>query len=712
MALTATAVPRIQKDIISNLKLRSPCIDLQSFDRPNLIIKVATKDTSNALQSAMEPLIRTLKKKVSSTIIYAPTRTEVESIAGYLQQRFEAEGCSSIVRAQGYHAGMSDNQRYQAHVNYLTGETAVIVATIAFGMGIDKCDTRRIVHYGPPKTVEEYYQQIGRAGRDGLPAECIMYTSPSDFDRYLSDFYLGSLEGSAKEASVQSTKSLKEFALNREKCRRKSLLDFFHERPSFGERCGTCDNCKNMQKYGEDGKRDFGDVARIILAAVAGLREQGLTIVVQVANGKVLESYRYEWGTNGEALKTSLDSKRAALPKKVTIDQWKEFTTALVQKRYLEEVTKKKSVNGFDRSWTCFKLSQLGHHALNNTGLSIVLTVPESIREAERQQEMKRQRVLQKLEERGVKVDQLPQEEVEQGDGEVIRAYTKWHNYIATQEKNGNLERTAQLEELILLVQEWRSNAAVQFRMAPSSVLPEHILYSITYAAATLPRGIRVDKCALVSAGARARELDSLADILNDWAERYRPRSEEAALSQSKTDAAMVFPVGPVKPTLKWAYAVYKPNKKTGLASWESSYQRFENGESPQAIAMSPANGKPIQVATVVSHIQAGFELGYEVDLHRLASYSMLPTKGQWVQLEQAEEGKEINVVGDPTISGADGDTFTLTDLLRPIMGDEFSDTPYQERSEEGREKFSSWCQLAKWYMLLKRTGMTPKFIE
>merc|ERR1719199_2109272 len=98
-----------------------------------------------------------------------------------------------------YHGGMANKSREDAHVAFLSGKAQVIVATVAFGMGIDKPDIRRIVHYGPPKTVEEYYQQIGRAGRDGLTAHCELISSDSDFQNYASEFYVGGLTPEAKE---------------------------------------------------------------------------------------------------------------------------------------------------------------------------------------------------------------------------------------------------------------------------------------------------------------------------------------------------------------------------------------------------------------------------------------------------------------------------------------------------------------------------------
>jgi len=168
MALTATAVPRVQHDICQSLHLRSPKVFRQSFDRPNLVLKVIRKDRSMALASAMEPLVQALVASTKpeatqnqqstttrssssnlqqqSTIIYVPTRNQVDDVVAFLKQRLTQQQVHASV--EGYHAGMSLEERNRAHVNFLTGKTTVICATVAFGMGIDKPDTRRVIHYG------------------------------------------------------------------------------------------------------------------------------------------------------------------------------------------------------------------------------------------------------------------------------------------------------------------------------------------------------------------------------------------------------------------------------------------------------------------------------------------------------------------------------------------------------------------------------------
>jgi RecQ family ATP-dependent DNA helicase len=703
LALTATAVPRVQVDIMESLRLRNPLKSKQSFDRTNLKINVLKK--SGGVSTAMQGLVQALnvpnvRLTKESTIVYAPTRAQVEEVAMYLQKNVKT------AQVEYYHAGLPNEDRSRAHTNFLTGKTTVIVATVAFGLGIDKPDTRRVIHYGPPKTLEEYYQQIGRAGRDGLPAECTMFTSGPDLDRYKSDFYLGGLSGSAREATLQSMDALKSFSMNAEVCRRKSLLDYFEEVPAFGERCGTCDTCLSIVKHQGDTKRDFSNLgARVVLGAVFSLKEQGLSQILKVVGGNKVEDYRYASGKTVQAVQKMMADEKEKLSRKYPVDYYRDLVNPLVQKGYLSESSKSATVGDFQRSWTVYTVTHQGHTALRD-GSAITLPVPESVRELEVKEEEKRQRVLAKLEENGIQIDKLPQEEVEKGDGEVIRAYSKWHSYMESAQRAGKLERIPQLEALITVIEKWRSETAIKYRMAPGTVLAEHTLVSIAYTAASMMPGMKIDTPSLVAAGVRSKELDSLTDALGQWVDEVQPAV--AGSNDHSNNNRMI--LAHINPSNGWQHAAYKPVKKTGLATWESSYNRFANGESPPTIAMAPASGKPIQVATVVSHILDGITHGRAVDVERLAKFLPPPNKGEWEQFRMAEESTNIDVTADPNTSGINGEKFSMTEFLRPIMGDEFVDTPFTERSQPDKDKFGHLCNRLKWYMALRRVGYEPPF--
>ena len=165
-----------------------------------------------------------------------------------------------------------------------------------------------------------------------------------------------------------------------------------------------------------------------------------------------------------------------------------------------------------------------------------------------------------------------------------------------------------------------------------------------------------------------------------------------------------------IRPARARQHAVCKPNKKTGLAVWEVSYNRFVKGDSPQAIAMSPTSGRPIQVATVVGHLLDAITHGKPVDLARLAPFLPPPSKVEWEKLYEAELSTCMNVAGDPNCSGLDGAKFTMTDFLRPVVGHELVDKPFTERSEADRELFGHWCNQLKWYMALRRVNYQPTF--
>ncbi|CAJ0939480.1 unnamed protein product [Ranitomeya imitator] len=213
VALTATASPSVRDDILASLKLRNPQITCTSFDRPNLYLEVARK-TSNISRD----LQQFLNKKQGSgwefegaAIVYCPSRKTSEQVT--------AELLKLGILCDTYHAGMGIKARRDVHHRFMRDEIQCVVATVAFGMGINKPDIRKVIHYGAPKEMESYYQEIGRAGRDGLPSSCHVLWAPTDmkFNRHmLSEIHN---EG-FREYKLKMLAKMEKY-LNSSSCRRK-----------------------------------------------------------------------------------------------------------------------------------------------------------------------------------------------------------------------------------------------------------------------------------------------------------------------------------------------------------------------------------------------------------------------------------------------------------------------------------------------------------
>lgn len=235
LALTATATPRVREDIKSILKMDDSETFLASFDRKNLFLKVADKD---------DPLEQTLDflytRKKQSGIIYCFSRKQVEEL--YVELKKEGHS------VKPYHAGLSKSIRSRNQEAFIRDDISIIVATIAFGMGIDKPNVRFIVHYDMPKNIESYYQQIGRAGRDGLRSDCLMLYSRSDKRKI--QYFINQKEGKEKEVAEEHLKDLISF-LETDKCRRIPLMEYFGETYPHDD-CGMCDNCLSLDAEVED----------------------------------------------------------------------------------------------------------------------------------------------------------------------------------------------------------------------------------------------------------------------------------------------------------------------------------------------------------------------------------------------------------------------------------------------------------------------------
>ncbi len=264
-AFTATATARVRSDIVSELRLVNPLVLVGSFDRPNLVYRVVRRGNLHA------QLTQVLSRHDDEAgIVYCTSRKEVEALAEWL--------VSEGHRAVPYHAGLSDDVRARHQEQFLDERVEIVVATVAFGMGIDRSNVRFVVHAGAPRSPEHYQQEAGRAGRDGLAAECVLIYSGADFVRWRQ---MLESNGEWTDSARGLLRDMERYAAGT-RCRHRALVEYFGERYDR-DGCGSCDWCLKEL----DTVPDSTTVARKILSCVARVRQTwGVGHVTDVLMGK------------------------------------------------------------------------------------------------------------------------------------------------------------------------------------------------------------------------------------------------------------------------------------------------------------------------------------------------------------------------------------------------------------------------------------------
>ena len=282
LAVTATATSRVRDDVVQQLALRDPRWYVGSFNRPNLTYRVAPKRSG---QAAVQQLVAYVRERPGeSGIVYCATRRATETLAA----RLSAAG----IRARSYHAGLDPRARALNQEAFRRDDAPVVCATIAFGMGIDKPNVRFVVHYDLPKNLEGYYQETGRAGRDGLPSDCLLLYAAGDAAK--QRHFIDEKDDEAERAvALRALEEMMAFA-DADTCRRAILLEYFGE-PAGPTPCGACDNCLAPRT-----RFDGTLLARKLLSCVVRIRQAcgfnvGLNHVADVLVGRNTQKVR-DWG--------------------------------------------------------------------------------------------------------------------------------------------------------------------------------------------------------------------------------------------------------------------------------------------------------------------------------------------------------------------------------------------------------------------------------
>ena len=276
IALTATATPKVQSDILKTLGIPDALVFKSSFNRPNLYYEVKDKIDAD------KDIVRYIRQNPGkSGIVYCLSRRKVEEMAQFLQ--------INGIRALPYHAGLEAKVRAENQDKFLMEDVDVIVATIAFGMGIDKPDIRFVIHYDIPKSVESYYQETGRAGRDGKEGVCITYYSYKDIQK-LEKFMQGK-PVAEQEIGKQLLNEVVAYAESSQ-CRRKLLLGYFGE-DYLPDNCGICDNCLHPKKM-FDGRLEMKLVIRLILSLKEHFKLEHLAAILAGNDTAMVKSYNHD----------------------------------------------------------------------------------------------------------------------------------------------------------------------------------------------------------------------------------------------------------------------------------------------------------------------------------------------------------------------------------------------------------------------------------
>lgn len=679
IALTATAPPNVQADMKKSLHLRNQYQFTGTFMRKNLHFEVRAK-SGKGYDTDLQFLVKEVMKTKGNdyfkpTIIYVNTRKDVEAVRDYLERAVGTK--TNILK---YHGSLSKPDREFNHMAFLTGTitdpsnnhrkaASIIVATLAFGMGIDKPDVRNVIHWGAPRTVEAYYQQAGRAGRDGGVSRCLLIYSRQEFINFkTADFYkpkdkhTGVVNERQLAVFNQSTDALQAYCES-QCCRQLSMIAYLGGAANT-PKCGVCDSClvSVRRDNGEDQSVDFQKEVHCILQVLEQFEGKAKGTVVNIMMG--LDKVKVEPQLSSKKKRElygnfTAGNRLSAKNKQVA----QSFVEHMISSRLITSqngsFNKGGYSGGFSVNFEILSLSSTGAQLLEVLKRSKPNTATDTAADTSIHYLIKQYCIFppprllaQLMEERAKKAAELQEEinampsmqgvfippaELTAGEGPVLEAELKWARFIqrlvvkaerATEAGDEVIEdKVGAAEAVIDVLQKWRIGEGARLKLAPATILSDMLLKRIAYCIANGP----VTTSLINTIGVRSGNIDELASKLKLWRVEVwgvDDESQEGGLSRLPIPTA-------------WKNINYgQPctSGKTLNESQRESLALFVSGKTFEEVGARKA--KQVVANTVESHIMdallsgAPQLLNSESSLERL--FERLPSPAQCQEIQAA----------------------------------------------------------------------------